>query len=67
MPKPDEAKVKRLLATALVREDYVVLFAGAPVDVFEAAKRLGFEGRLRVIRATDYVRVARDASTWDRV
>ncbi|WNT44375.1 hypothetical protein SEA_MABODAMACA_59 [Microbacterium phage Mabodamaca] len=59
LPIADEARVERLLSRALVRDDDVVLDDGAPVDVFEAARRLGFEGRLRVIPDSRMVRVLR--------
>jgi len=59
MPQADEAKVETLMRRALVKADAVILDAVAPVDVFEAARRLGFEGRLQVIRGTNMVRVER--------
>ncbi len=57
MPTPDEAKVASLMSGARVEATRVILGNGAPVDVFEAAKRLGFTGHLRVIRGTSYVAV----------
>ncbi|QWY81887.1 hypothetical protein SEA_HONK_64 [Microbacterium phage Honk] len=60
MPVADEAKVARLMsraATMPLSPEWLVLDAGAPVDVFEAARRLGFVGELKVVPRSNYVRV----------
>lgn len=61
MPQPNEYAVSLLMNTAGLREDYVLLHGRAPVDVFEAARRLGYHGRLRVVPGSDFVRVERTA------
>ena len=59
MPQADEARVERLMRRANTRAAEVILDAEAPVDVYEAARRLGYTGRLQVIRGTNMVRIER--------